>query len=80
MAKDNITAAPAVPALCVKLIVSDKQTRLKHELIDKLMMILRIMNPKFMIYCRGKNVSIGKVKKVQNVLGNAGDIFEDDDE
>ena len=73
MAKDNITAAPAVPALCVKLIVSDKQTRLKHE-IDKLMMILRIMNPKFMIYCRGKNGSIGKMKKLQNDLGNDEDI------
>ena len=36
------------------------------------------MNLKFMIYCRGKNGSIGKVKKVQNDLGNDGDMYDDD--
>ena len=61
-----------------KLIVSDKRTSLKHELIDKLV-ILR-MNLKFMIYCRGKNGSIGKVNKVQNVIGNDEDIYLNDDE
>ena len=64
--------------LCAKLIVSDKQTSLKHELIDKLV-ILR-MNLKFMIYCRGKNGSIGKVNKLQNVIGNDEDIYLNDDE
>ena len=64
--------------LCAKLIVSDKRTSLKHELIDKLV-ILR-MNLKFMIYCRGKNGSIGKVNKLQNVIGNDEDIYLNDDE
>ena len=59
---------------CAKLIVSDKRTSLKHELIDKLV-ILR-MNLKFMIYCQGKNGSIGKVKTILNVRGNDGDIYE----
>ena len=64
--------------LCAKLIVSDKRTSLKHELIDKLV-ILR-MNLKFMIYCRGKDGSIEKVNKVQNVIGNDEDIYLNDDE
>ena len=58
---------------CAKLIVGEKRTKLKHEFIDKLV-ILR-MNHKFMIYCRGKHGSIGKVKKVQNVMGNDEDIY-----
>ena len=60
-----------------KLIVCDKQTsKLKHDLIDKLV-VLR-MNLNFMIYSRGKNGSIGKVKKLKNDLGNDEDIYEDD--
>ena len=63
---------------CAKLIVSDKRISLKHELIDKLV-ILR-MNLKFMIYCQRKNGSIGKVNKLQNVIGNDEDIYLNDDE
>ena len=33
-----------------------------------------------MIYCRGKNGSIGKVNKLKNVLGNDEDIYLNDDE
>ena len=62
--------------LCAKLIVSDKWTNLNHGLIDKLV-VLR-MNLKFMIYCRGKNSKIKKVKKVQNDIGNDEDIYADD--
>ena len=51
-------------------------TRLNHELIDKLV-ILR-MNLKFMIYCRGKHASIGKVNEVQNDMGNDEDIYVDE--
>ena len=58
---------------CAKLIVGEKRTRLNHELIDKLV-ILR-MNLKFMIYCRGKRGSIGKVNEVQNVMGSDEDIY-----
>ena len=59
---------------CAKLIVGEKRTKLKHEFIDKLV-ILR-MNHKFMIYCWGKHDgSIGKVKTVRNVMGNDEDIF-----
>ena len=36
------------------------------------------MNLNFMIYNRGKNGSIGKVKKLKNDLGNDEDIYEDD--
>ena len=32
-------------------------------------------NHKFMIYCRGKHGSIGKVKTVQNVMGNDEDVY-----
>ena len=56
-----------------KLIVGEKRTNLRHELIDKLV-ILR-MNLKFMIYCRGKRGSIGKVNEVQNVMGSDEDIY-----
>jgi hypothetical protein len=31
-----------------------------------------------MIYCRGKNSKIKKVKKVQNDIGNDEDIYADD--
>ena len=58
---------------CAILIVGEKRTKLKHEFIDKLV-ILR-MNHKFMIYCRGKHGSIGKVNTVQNVMGNDEDIY-----
>ena len=58
---------------CAKLIVSEKWTYLRHELIDKLV-ILR-MNLKFMIYCRGKRGSIGRVNEVQNFVGNDEDIY-----
>ena len=51
----------------------EKRTNLRHELIDKLV-ILR-MNLKFMIYCRGKRGSIGKVNEVQNVMGSDEDIY-----
>ena len=34
------------------------------------------MNLKFMIYCRGKHASIGKVNEVQNDMGNDEDITE----
>ena len=61
---------------CAKLIVGEKRTRLNHELIDKLV-ILR-MNLKFMIYCRGKHASIGKVNEVQNDMGNDEDIYVDE--
>ena len=61
---------------CAKLVVSNKGTKLKHDLIDKLV-VLR-MNLNFMIYSRGKNGSIGKVKKLKNDLGNDEDIYEDD--
>ena len=55
----------------------EKWTRLvNHELIDKLV-ILR-MNLKFMIYCRGKHASIGKVNEVQNDMGNDEDIYVDE--
>ena len=52
-------------------------SRLNHELIDKLV-ILR-MNLKFMIYCRGKHGSIGKVNRVQNVMRNDEDIYVNDE-
>ena len=52
---------------CAKLIVSEKQTRLNHELIDKLVVLC--MNIKFMIYCWGKHASIWKVNEVQNDMG-----------
>ena len=58
---------------CAKLIVGEKRTSLRHELIDKLV-ILR-MNLKFMIYCRGKRGSIGRVNEVQNVMGSDEDIY-----
>ena len=61
---------------CAKLIVSEKRTRLNHELIDKLV-VLR-MNLKFMIHCRGKNSNIGKVKKVRNEVGNDEDLYAKD--
>ena len=57
---------------CAKLIVGEKRTNLRHELIDKLV-ILR-MNLKSMIYCRGKRGSIGTVNEVQNVMGSDEDI------
>lgn len=60
---------------CAKMIVSDKRTNLNHGLIDKLV-VLR-MNLKFMIYCE-KNGTIGKVKKLQNEIGNGEDIYVDD--
>ena len=63
---------------CAKLIVSDKRTSLKHELIDKLV-ILR-MNLKFMIYCRERMAQFGKVNKVQDVIGNDEDIYLNDNE
>ena len=63
---------------CAKLIVGEKRTGLKHELIDKLV-ILR-MNLKFMIYCRGKHGSIGKVNEVQNVIGNDEEIYVNNDD
>ena len=73
MAEDNVTApaASAAPA------VGEKRS-LKHELIDKLV-ILR-MNLKFMIYCRGKHGSIGKVNEVQNVIGNDEEIYVNNDD
>ena len=52
-------------------------TRLNHELIDKVVIIL-CMNLKFMIYCRGKHASIGKVNEVQNDMGNDEDIYIDE--
>ena len=61
---------------CAKLIVGEKRTRLNHELIDKLV-VLR-MNLKFMIYCRGKNGNIGKVKKVRNEVSNDEDLYAND--
>jgi len=61
---------------CAKLIVGEKRTNLKHELIDKLV-ILR-MNHKFMIYCRGKRGSIGRVNEVQNDMGCDEDIYTRD--
>ena len=61
---------------CAKLIVGEKRTNLRHELIDKLV-ILR-MNLKFMIYCRGKCGSIGRVNEVQNVMGSDEDIYISD--
>ena len=61
---------------CSKMIASDKRANLNHGLIDKLV-VLR-MNLKFMIYCRGKNGTIGKVKKLQNDIGNDEDIYVDD--
>ena len=63
---------------CAKLIVGEKRTNLRHELIDKLV-ILR-MNLKFMIYCRGKHGSIGKVNEVQNVIGNDEEIYVNNDD
>ena len=36
------------------------------------------MNLKFMIYCRGKHASIGKVNEVQNDMGNDEDIYVDE--
>ena len=61
---------------CAKLIIGEKRTKLRHELIDKLV-ILR-MNLKFMIYCRGERGSIGKVNEVQNVMGSDEDIYISD--
>ncbi len=58
------------------MIVSDKQTNLNHDIIDKLGVLC--MNLKFMIYCRGKNGTIGKVKKLQNDIGDDEDIYVDD--
>ena len=61
---------------CAILIVGEKRTKLKHEFIDKLV-ILR-MNHKFMIYCRWKHASIGKVNAVQNDMRNDEDIYVDE--
>ena len=36
------------------------------------------MNLKFMIYCRGKHASIGKLNEVQNDMGNDEDIYVDE--
>ena len=58
---------------CAKLIVGEKRTKLRHELIDKLV-ILR-MNLKFMIYCWVKRGLIGRVNEVQNVLWSDEDIY-----
>ena len=59
---------------CAKLIVGEKRTtNLRHELIDKL--VILHMNLKFMIYCRGKRGSIGRVNEVQNVMGSDEDIY-----
>ena len=51
-------------------------TNVKHDLIDKLVVLH--MNLNFVIYCRGKNGSIAKLKKLQNDLGNDEDIYADD--
>ena len=61
---------------CAKLIIGEKRTNLRHKLIDKL--VILCMNLKFMIYCRGKRGSIGKVNEVQNDMGNDEDIYVDE--
>ena len=58
---------------CAKFSVGEKWTNLRRELIDKLV-ILR-MNLKFMIYCRGKRGSIGRVNEVQNIMESDEDIY-----
>ena len=58
---------------CAKLVVGKKGTRLRHELIDKLV-VLRI-NRNFMDFCR-KQGSIAKVATVKNDMGNDKKILE----
>lgn len=58
---------------CAKLIVGEKRTRLRHDLIDKLV-VLR-MNCNFVDYCRKKG-SIAKVASVVNERQNDETIFE----
>ena len=58
---------------CANLIVSEKRTRLRHELIEKLV-VLR-MNRNFVDYCRKKG-SIAKVESVVNEHQNDETMFE----
>jgi len=58
---------------CAKLVMGEKRTRLRHDLIDKLV-VLR-MNRNFVDYCRKKG-SIAKVASVVNERQNDETIFE----
>lgn len=58
---------------CVKLVLGKKRTRLRHDLIDKLV-VLQI-NRNFMDYCR-KTGSIARVAEVENDTGNVDTVLE----
>ena len=73
---DEVTAHNIATEAKKKRKIEVVSGNLKQYLIDKLV-ILR-MNLKFMIYCRGKHGSIGKVNEVQNDIGNDEDIYVDE--
>ena len=58
---------------CAKLVVGKKRTRLRHEIIDKL--VLLQINRNFMDFFR-KQGSIAKVATVKNDMGNDETILE----
>ena len=58
---------------CAKLIVGEKTTRLRHELIEKLVPLQ--INQNFMDFCR-KQGSIAKVATVENDMGKYETILE----
>ena len=58
---------------CAKLVVGEKRTCLRHELIDKLVVLW--INRNFMDFCQ-KQGSIAKVETVENDTGNDETILE----
>ena len=58
---------------CAKLVVDKKRTRLRHELIDKLVVLM--INRNFKDFFR-KHVSIAKVETIENDMGNDETILE----
>ena len=58
---------------CAKLVVVEKRTRLRHELIEKLVVLW--INRNFMDFFR-KQGSMAKVATVKNVMGNDETILE----